>query len=77
MYIYGIVSPMNLITKYCNNAATTAMLMNDGIQLMRQNIKRRHPHNTERQTEMALRTWLYRTDDPIPGDTAGSVQLRN
>ncbi len=68
---------MNSNAKYFNNAATTAMLMDGGIKLMRQNIKRRSPQNTEQQTEMALLAWLCRTDDPIPGDTSGSVIIRS
>jgi len=67
---------VNLLEKYYNNAKTTAMLMDDGIQLMRQNIKRRHPDNTEKQTEEELQIWLHRTNDPIPGDTAGAVRIR-
>ncbi len=57
--------------------ATTAMLIDAGIALMRQNIKRRHPGNTERQIDAELNAWLWRADDPIPGDTAGPVRVRS
>ena len=62
--------------KYLNNMATTAMLIDAGIGLMRQNIRRRNPDLTEAQVDDRLRAWLHRADDPIPGDTAGAVRVR-
>jgi len=62
--------------KYRHNAVTTAMLMEAGIALMRQNIRRSHPVMSEAQIAARLRTWLHREDDPIPGDTAGPVRVR-
>ena len=59
------------------NMATTIMLMDSGIALMRQNIRRRRPGNTEEQIDTELNAWLYRTSDPIPGDTSGSVRVRS
>ncbi len=61
---------------YRDNLATTAMLVDSGIAIMRQNIVRRHPEYTGEQIDEQLRAWLYRTDDAIPGDTAGAVRVR-
>ncbi len=68
---------MDADTQAQANMATTAMLMDAGIALMRQNIRRRHPGNTQRQIDAELNAWLWRTDDPIPGDTAGPVRVRS
>jgi hypothetical protein len=62
--------------KYRYNAVTTAILMDAGIALMRQNIRRRHPGETEAGIDALLRAWLHRANDPIPGDTSGSVRAR-
>jgi len=62
--------------KYRENAATTAVLMDAGIELMRQNIRRSHPALLPEQTEQLLSSWLWRVDDPLPGDTAGHVRVR-
>jgi hypothetical protein len=62
--------------KYRANAITTAILMDAGIALMRQNLRRRHPERTEAEIDVLLSAWLRRADDPIPGDTAGSVRAR-
>lgn len=62
--------------KYLNNAATTAELVEAGIELMRQNIRRRHPDLDKSQIDARLSAWLNRADDPIPGDTAGPVRVR-
>ena len=62
--------------QYRDNAATTAMLMEAGIALMRQNIRRRHPEETEAEIDARLHAWLRRANDPIPGDAAGSVRVR-
>lgn len=67
---------MTVYEKYKENAATTAVLMEAGIALMRQNIKRSHPTLRHEQTEELLSSWLWRADDPIPGDTAGAVHVR-
>ncbi|MFO7936481.1 MAG: hypothetical protein R6V06_02615 [Kiritimatiellia bacterium] len=50
--------------------------MEAGIELMRQNIKRSHPTLHHEQTEELLSSWLWRADDPIPGDIAGAVHVR-
>jgi hypothetical protein len=67
---------MTVHEKYKENAVTTAVLMEAGIELMRQNIRRSHPMMLHEQTEELLSSWLWRADDPIPGDTAGCVRIR-
>jgi hypothetical protein len=62
--------------KFQNNALTTATLIDAGIALMRQNIKRRHPGEPEAQIDAMLSAWMRHADDPIPGDTAGAVCVR-
>lgn len=62
--------------KLQDNALTAATLMDAGIALMRQNIKRRHPGEPEAEIDAMLSAWMRRTDDPIPGDTAGAVCVR-
>lgn len=62
--------------RYLENAATTAILVEAGIALMRQNLRRQHPHESEAEIDARLNAWLYRADDPIPGDTAGPVRVR-
>ena len=67
---------MSAHEKYRENAATTAVLMEAGIELMRQNIRRSHPALIHEQAEALLSSWLWRSDDPMPGDTAGPVHIR-
>ena len=67
---------MNDTDRYRDNAATAAILMEAGIELMRQNLKRRHPAKTDPEIDAMLAAWLCRADDPIPGDTAGAVRVR-
>ena len=55
---------------------TTATLMDAGIALMRQNIRRRHPGQSEAEIDALLSAWMRRSDDPVPGDTAGAVRVR-
>jgi Rv0078B-related antitoxin len=62
--------------KYQQNALTTALLMDAGITLMRENIRRRNPTADGPKTDELLEAWLHRQDDPIPGDTAGHVRVR-
>jgi len=62
--------------KYLKNAETTAILMDAGIELMRQNLRRRNPGVDEGEVTNLLTAWLRRMDDPIPGDTAGQVRIR-
>ncbi len=69
-------SSMTVHEKYRKNAATTAVLMEAGIALMRQNIRRSHPAMLPEQAEEMLSSWLWRVGDPVPGDTAGAVHVR-
>jgi predicted kinase len=62
--------------KYLENAATTAMLIEAGFDMMRQNIRRRHPDASDASVDALLGAWACREDDPLPGDTAGSVRVR-
>jgi len=64
------------IEKYQHNARTTAVLIDAGIDLMRQNLRRRHPGNDAAQVSILLDAWLCRQQDPIPGDVAGLVHAR-
>ncbi len=62
--------------RYQDNALTTAILIDAGIALMRQNIRRRHPGETEAEIDARLSVWMRRGTDPLPGDTAGAVCVR-
>ena len=73
---HAILLTMSDIKKYRGNASTTAVMLDAGIALMRQNIRRRHPGQTEAEIDAMLGAWLRRVDDPIPGDTAGAVCVR-
>ena len=57
-------------------AATTNVLVDAGIALIRQNIRRRHPAASEAEMDAWMREWLYRADDPMPGDVSGAVRVR-
>lgn len=62
--------------KYLENAATTAALIEAGFDMMRQNIRRRHTNASEDTVEALLGAWVRRENDPLPGDTAGAVRIR-
>jgi hypothetical protein len=62
--------------RYMGNAATTAILMDSGIELMRQNIRRRERDISDESVNILLQAWLRRANDPIPGDVAGPVRTR-
>jgi hypothetical protein len=62
--------------KYWENAATTAMLIEAGFDMMRQNIRRRHTNASDATVESLLGAWIRRENDPLPGDTAGAVRVR-
>ena len=64
------------VVKYMHNATTTAILMDDGIALMRENIRRSHPQANVAQIDALLNSWLCRKQDPIVGDTSGPVRIR-
>jgi hypothetical protein len=58
-------------------AALTASLVDAGIALMRQNLRRAHPAATDAEIDDLLRSWLGRRADPIPGDVSGPVRVRS
>ncbi len=62
--------------KYMQNAATTAMLIEAGIDMMRENIRRRNVNASDATVEALLGAWIRREDEPLPGDTAGPVRVR-
>ncbi len=62
--------------KYLVNAATTAMLIEAGFEMMRQNIRRRCTNASNATVEALLGAWIRRENDPLPGDTAGAVRVR-
>jgi Rv0078B-related antitoxin len=45
----------------------TLDMWEDGVQIMRENLRRRSPDATDAQIEDALRAWLDRQEDPPPG----------
>lgn len=61
---------------YAGNAATVAVLVDAGMALMRQNLRRRHARESEREISARFERWLCRQDEPIPGDVAGPVRVR-
>ena len=67
---------MDDVSKYASNAATTAALMEAGIALMRQNLRRRYASAGPEEIDARLGEWLRREADAIPGDTAGAVRIR-
>ncbi len=62
--------------KYQRNAATAATLIEAGIEIMRERIKRQNPLAAPETIDALLREWRFRADDAIPGDTAGNVRVR-
>lgn len=64
-------------SRYAAKMMTTAMLVENGINIMRQNIRRRHPEESEAAIDARLYAWLCRKDNAISGDVSGSVRIRN
>ncbi len=62
--------------RYLENAATTAMLIEAGFDMMRQNIRRCHTNASDATVDALLGAWIRRESDPLPGDTAGAVRVR-
>jgi hypothetical protein len=48
-------------------------LHEDGVRLMRQNLRRRHPRSTDADIERRLRAWLAHRPGAEHGDAAGSA----
>ena len=67
---------MPAVDQYRANAEIASVLMDAGIDMMRQNIRRRFPAKSDSEVESSLNAWLCRADEPIPGDTAGAVRIR-
>ena len=67
---------MRSAEEYRANAETAAVLLEAGVRMMRENIRRRFPAASSARIDALLNAWLHRTDDPIPGDTAGEVRIR-
>lgn len=67
---------MNKADKYFENAATTAVLIDAGIDIMRQNIRRRQHGASDATVDAILDAWMRRENDALPGDVAGQVQMR-
>ena len=67
---------MDSSNRYQENTRILANLMDAGIDLMRQNIRRRHPGMAAEKVDILLGEWLRRSDDPIPGDVSGKVRVR-
>jgi hypothetical protein len=62
--------------RYLQNAATTAVLMEAGLDMMRQSFRRRNPDASESTVDALMGAWVRRENDPLPGDTAGAVRIR-
>ncbi len=62
--------------KYLENAATTAVLIEAGFDMMRQNLRRRHANASDATVEALLGAWIRRENDPLPGDAAGVARFR-
>ena len=50
---------------------TTFRLHDEGVGLMRQNLRRRHPQETEQEIERRLRAWLSERPGAEFGDAQG------
>lgn len=58
------------------NALVTAALMEAGVELQVQNLRRRNPDASDEEIGQLLNAWLHREDDAIPGDVGGQVRVR-
>ena len=50
---------------------TALVLFDDGVELMRCNLRRRHPHADDERIEQLLAEWLSRRPGAPHGDGAG------
>ena len=62
---------------YIDKMATTATLMEAGVAIMRENIRRRHLDASNATVDSMLLAWMRREDSPIPGDTGGRVRCKH
>ena len=67
---------MKDVLSYKQRARITADLFEAGVQIMRNNLRRRYPNAGDTEIGRMLLDWLRRKDDPIPGDVAGPVRVR-
>ena len=67
---------MTKADRYFEHAATTAMLIEAGFDMLSQNIRRRHSNASDSTVDALLGAWIRRESDPLPGDTAGAVRVR-
>ncbi len=63
--------------RYIKNMATTATLVEAGLKMMRENIRRRHKAASGTTVDDMLFAWMRREDAPIPGDTGGMVRCKH
>jgi len=68
---------MTKADRYLENTATTAVLIEAGFDMMRENIRRRHADASDATVDALLGAWIRRESDPLPGDTAGAVRVRD
>ena len=62
--------------KYIHNMATAATLFEAGLAMMRENIRRRNANSSSETVDALLGAWMRREDDPVPGDTIGTVRFQ-
>jgi hypothetical protein len=67
---------MTQAEKYLCNTLILADLIDSGIALMRENLKRRNPSLDQAGIDRMLACWLRRENDAVPGDVAGAVRIR-
>jgi hypothetical protein len=53
------------------NLLTACDLHDTGVAIMRQNLRRQYPEETDDQIGQRLRSWLHREGQPGPGDLPG------
>ncbi len=63
--------------RYMENMATTATLIEAGLAMMHENIRRRHMAASSSTVDAMLLAWMRRETDPIPGDTGGMVRCKH
>jgi Rv0078B-related antitoxin len=54
-----------------NNLLTAFKLHETGVMIMRQNLKRQYPDESDEQIRGRLRAWLHREGLPGPGNLPG------
>ncbi len=54
----------------------TAELWEAGVAMMKQSLIRKHGGRNPEAAQKDFDDWLYRRNDPIPGDVGGPVRIR-